>query len=345
MVAPTIAAAASAVLFGSGAPACKALLGAIDPRWLAGLLYLGSAAALGAALLARGRKAWGSTGLRRGDLRWLAGAIVVGGVIAPLLALWGLSRTTAASASLLLALEAPLTALWARWLFGEHLGARTIQGLALITLAAAATAAPAGGGAVDAWGCLAVTLACACWALDNNMTREVAHADATTIAAIKGLVGGLLNASLAAVTAPAPAAPLALGAALVGALAYGASLVLYIVALRGLGAARASAYFAAAPLVGALVGVAVLGEPATTRLLFAGLLVLGGVQRLAWEPHYHRHRHAAFEHFHPHVHDAHHHHAHRGGEGVEPHAHQHPHEPLEHEHAHAPDLHHRHGHE
>lgn len=342
-IGPTIAAAASGALFGSGAPACKALLGVVDPRWLAGLLYLGAAIALGGVLALRG-PVRATAGLRRRDLGWLSAAILAGGVIAPLLLMWGLSRTTATSASLLLALEAPLTALWARGLFGEHLGARTIQGLVLITLAAAAVAAPGDGGAVDAAGCLAVALACACWALDNNMTREVAHADAVTIAAIKGLVGGAVNISLAAAAATPPPAAAAVGAALVGSLAYGASLVLYIVALRGLGAARASAYFAAAPLVGALLGVTLLGESLTWRLVLAGLLVLLGAQRLARDPHRHRHAHDSLEHFHPHVHDDHHRHAHRGDEGPEPHAHRHRHEVLDHEHGHAPDLHHRHGH-
>lgn len=342
---PTIAAVASAALFGSGAPASKALLGEIDPRWLAGLLYLGSAIALGGAMSLRGRRVWASGGLHRRDLPWLAGAIVVGGVIAPLLLLWGLSRTTASSASLLLALEAPLTAVWARWLFREHLGARMIQGLALITFAAAATVAP-GAGAIDPGGCVAVVLACTGWALDNNMTREVAHADAMTIAAIKGLVGGAVNVSLAvAVGALRPSAMAALSAGIVGAFAYGLSLALYVVALRGLGAARASAYFATAPFVGALVGVAVLGEPATARLALAALLVTLGVHRLARELHRHRHGHDSVEHFHSHVHDEHHHHLHRGEEGPEPHGHRHRHEPLEHAHAHTPDLHHRHGHE
>jgi drug/metabolite transporter (DMT)-like permease len=130
------AALGAAFLFGSGAPAAKALLGAADPQALAGLLYLGSGVVLGAVRLLR--TATDETPTLR-DLAWLAGAITLGGVAAPLLLVEGLSRTTASSASLLLALEAPLTALYAGLFFGEQVGRRTIEALALITLGAILT--------------------------------------------------------------------------------------------------------------------------------------------------------------------------------------------------------------
>jgi drug/metabolite transporter (DMT)-like permease len=180
-------------LFGSGAPVAKTLLGAADPQVLAGLLYLGSGIALGGVRLLRRGTAW--TPASR-DATWLASAIVLGGVVAPLLLLEGLSRTTASSASLVLVLEAPLTALFARLFFGEHLGARTLEALALITLGAVATVTLEDA-AVDPLGLAAVALASACWALDNNFTREVAHGDAVTIAALKGLVGGAVNVAIA----------------------------------------------------------------------------------------------------------------------------------------------------
>jgi drug/metabolite transporter (DMT)-like permease len=341
----TLAALASAALFGASTPAAKALLGEIDPRLLAGLLYLGSGVALGALVGLRRAVSGRGTGLDGRDTAWLAGAVVAGGVVAPLLLLWGLSRTTASSTALLLVLEGPLTALWARMLFGEHVGRSTVEALAWLSCGAAATVAP-GGGAIDAWGCAAVVAACAAWAFDNNLTRQAAHADALAIAAVKGLVGGTVNTVLALrLGSPPPAARAALGAGLVGALGYGVSLALFVTALRGLGAARAGAYFATAPFVGAAAAVLFLAEPVTPRLGVAAVLVGLGVWRLGGERHRHRHRHEAFEHFHAHVHDAHHRHTHLRGEGAEPHAHPHRHAPLEHDHPHLPDIHHRHGHD
>lgn len=252
------AALGAAFLFGSGAPAAKALLGAADPQALAGLLYLGSGIILGAVHLLR--TATDETPTLR-DVAWLASAIALGGIAAPLLLVEGLSRTTASSASLLLALEAPLTALCAGLFFGEHLGRRTIEALVLVTLGAIVTTTHVGA-AVDPLGLAAVALACTCWALDNNFTREVAHNDAVTIAALKGLVGGAVNVGIALwLGASWPASGAVIAAGIVGALSYGTSLALYIVSLRGLGAARAGAYFATAPFIGAIAAVCVLSEP------------------------------------------------------------------------------------
>jgi hypothetical protein len=126
-------------------------------------------------------------------------------------------------------------------------------------------------------------------------------------------------------------------------MSYGTSLVLFIVAMRGLGAARTGAYFATAPFFGAAGGL-LLGEPITAGLVVAASLMAGATWLLVHERHGHLHRHAAGVHTHAHVHDPHHQHAHEGWEGPEPHSHPHPTGPLEHEHPHTPDIHHDHGH-
>jgi drug/metabolite transporter (DMT)-like permease len=337
-----LAAVGAAVLFGCGAPAAKGLLESMEPTLLAGLLYLGAGIALGTTRLLRGgsRVEWS-----RRDLAWLAGAIALGGIIAPLLLLWGLSRSTAASASLVLVLEAPLTALFARLIFREHVGPRATQAL-IATVAGAAVIAWPSGDVVGTTGLVAVAAACACWALDNTFTREVAHTDPVVVVALKGSIGGSINLAAALALGSAwPAAGAVLGAMLVGAVTYGASLVLYLVSLRGLGATRATIYFATAPFVGAVAGIAFLAEPPTIRLAAAAAMMAVGVWRLTGETHGHRHRHDPLEHSHPHTHDDdHHRHLHADGDESALHAHRHRHEPIEHEHPHVPDIHHRHGH-
>ena len=135
----------------------------------------------------------------------------------------------------------------------------------------------------------------------------------------------------------------------VGFLAYGVSLALFVVALRHLGASRTGAYFSVAPFVGALVSILLFAEPVTWQLLAASTLMALGVWLHLTEHHEHAHKHAAHSHAHPHVHahdqHGHHVHAHASGEdSAEPHAHAHHHEALSHDHAHYPDAHHRHGH-
>ncbi|MDE2359786.1 MAG: DMT family transporter, partial [Betaproteobacteria bacterium] len=130
-----------------------------------------------------------------------------------------------------------------------------------------------------------------------------------------------------------------------GLLGYGLSLVLFVLALRDLGAARTGAYFSVAPFFGAAVAIALTGKAPTPQLIAAGLLMASGVWLHVSESHAHRHSHERLEHSHAHRHDAHHRHAHDfNWDGREPHVHPHVHAPLVHAHPHYPDLHHRHRH-
>src|SRR6266545_220759 len=122
---------AAALLFGVSTPIAKLLLGRTDPVLLASLLYLGSGIGLAAWRLS-GRSHRSETQLSRGDWPWLAGAVLAGGVVAPVLLLVGLSRTSAASASILLHLEGVFTALLAWFVFRENFDRRIALGMAAI---------------------------------------------------------------------------------------------------------------------------------------------------------------------------------------------------------------------
>lgn len=339
---------AAAALFGLSAPAAKLLAGTVDPWLLAGLLYLGSGIGLGLYRVAR--RLLGRVGseapLRRQDLSWLAGAIAAGGIMGPVLLMYGLAAGTAVQSSLLLNLEGVFTALIAWSVFRESFDARIAIGMAAI----------AGGATVLAWrpaewlaldgSALLVAGACLAWAIDNNLTRRVSGGDPLQIAALKGIVAGSINVLVALVQqAPWPAPTATLAAGIVGLLGYGTSLVLFVLALRLLGAARSGAYFSTAPFVGAIAGAVVLHEPLTWQTFVAGVLMGTGVWLHLTERHDHEHRHEALEHTHAHVHDEHHQHPHApGAPPGEPHSHVHLHEPLRHSHPHFPDLHHRHHH-
>jgi len=140
--------------------------------------------------------------------------------------------------------------------------------------------------------------------------------------------------------------PVGIGAAaLVGLVGYGASLVLFVRALRAAGAARTGAYFSLAPFFGGTLSVALFGEALSIRLVAAGLLMGLGVWLHLTERHEHEHEHVDVEHDHLHAHDEHHGHDHAGGEpGGAPHAHRHRHDRLTHRHLHFPDVHHEHPH-
>jgi drug/metabolite transporter (DMT)-like permease len=193
---------------------------------------------------------------------------------------------------------------------------------------------------------LAIGLACLGWAIDNNLTRKVSLTDPVQIAALKGGAAGLVNVAVALAAGgalPSPAA--AAAAAAVGLVGYGASLVLFVRALREIGAARTGAYFSLAPFAGASLSVALLGEAITLQLVAAGVLMGAGIWIHLTEHHDHAHGHAELHHDHAHVHDTHHQHEHaEPGPHAQPHTHWHRHRALEHRHPHFPDIHHLHDH-
>ncbi len=187
--------------------------------------------------------------------------------------------------------------------------------------------------------------ACLCWGIDNNLTRKIALNDATWLAAVKGAIAGPVNLLIAAIigTQLPPAGNIA-AAMTVGFFAYGISLVLFILALRHIGTARAGAYYSVAPFFGTLLALS-MGEALSLPLLIAAALMIIGVWLHLTERHHHAHTHQPITHDHWHTHDEHHRHEHPDPvtAGTR-HRHEHGHTPLTHTHEHYPDSHHRHAH-
>ncbi len=343
----------AAVLFGASTPFAKLLTGETPPVLLAGLLYAGSGCGLSAWLLcrrlARGAPS-GSGSVNAADLPWLAGAILSGGIVGPVLLMAGLSIVPASHASLLLNMEGVLTALLAWFVFREQFDRRIFIGMLLIIAGGVLLSwegeSPSTNSTLS-WGALSIVAACLCWAIDNNLTRKVSASDAVQIAALKGLVAGLVNLLFALVwlelPVPDPGRLAASGG--VGFAGYGLSLVLFVLALRHLGTARTGAYFSAAPFVGAAISLLMLGEQPDAAFWVAAAMMAAGIWLHLTESHDHEHTHEHLFHAHPHFHDAHHQHTHDSPwDGMEPHTHPHEHAPLTHSHPHYPDIHHRHKH-
>jgi drug/metabolite transporter (DMT)-like permease len=340
-----LAALGAALLFGASTPLAKAILGAIDPWLAAGLLYAGSGLGLAIVWLVMS-KGKPRLGVSRADWPWLLAAILFGGGLAPVLLMLGLSMTDGATSSLLLTLEGVFTAVLAWVAFREHVHGRLIWGMLAIAIGAAVLAWSGAPTLRAGLGPLLIAGACLAWGIDNNLTRRVALNDAVVIAMLKGLVAGVVNLLLARLSgAGLPALPAAAGAMAIGFTGYGLSLVLYVLALRQLGAGRTGAYFSVAPFLGAVIAVIGFGAPVTPVLFIAAALMGLGVWLHLTEKHEHRHTHDPMSHAHAHVHDEHHQHAHGPDDPLgEPHVHAHEHTQLTHSHPHFPDAHHRHRH-
>lgn len=337
-------AAMAAIAFGVTTPIVAWAGTDTGPLTTAALLYAGAALA---AMILRIFVDRGEASIRRSDAPRLVAIAIAGGAVAPVLLAWGLQRAGATTGALLLNLEAVFTVLLARAFFHEPIGRRVA--LAVMCMAAGGavlTLDSSRSGSFGLLGVLAVAGATAAWATDNTLTRPLAERDPFQVILVKGGLGASLTAAVAVVrgeTLPS----IEHGAALLwcGATGYGASLYLYLLAQRRIGAGRTGSVFALAPFIGA-VSAWVLGDrhAGSLAIAAAGLFAFGVYLHVS-ERHGHRHVHDPVEHEHMHRHDDEHHTHVHDPPFVGEHAHPHHHDRVEHEHEHAPDVHHAHRHE
>jgi drug/metabolite transporter (DMT)-like permease len=331
----------SAIAFGVTTPFIQRLGGGAHPMTTASLLYAG------AALATIGRRQAGHEApVTRRNAPRLVAIGVFGAALAPTALAWGLGRTSASSASLLLNLEAVFTVLLARALYAEPIGRRVVLAVTAMALGGATLVIGGGFSGASTIGLFAIGAATFGWALDNALTRPLADLDPAAVVRWKAIVGATLALLVGrAVRESIPTSAHALGLLACGATGYGVSLRLYLRAQRTLGAARTGSIFALAPFVGVAASLALGDRPPPWPLVAASALFLTGVYLHLTEKHRHVHTHAPLDHEHAHRHDdGHHDHAHDPPVGGA-HAHPHHHDATRHDHPHAPDLHHHHRHD
>jgi drug/metabolite transporter (DMT)-like permease len=296
--------------------------------------------------------------LKRSDLPRLLAMAGFGAVIGPVALAWGLQRTSGASASLMLTLEALFTVVLAWRLYGESMDKRVATAMLLLLAGGIALVAEKGltasvqgnaHGNAQLLGLLAVLAATAAWGLDNTLSRGVANRDPAQVVIVKSTLGASASTLLAILfSEPLPGLDAAVALLAVGALGYGLSLRFYLLAQRAFGAARTGSVFAFAPFIGAMGAFAFGDRSIGWIMLAAGVLMLAGVALHLMESHSHLHTHEVLEHEHTHSHDpkqadGHHLHTH-DTMPLGPHSHPHKHEPTQHTHPHVPDAHHGHVH-
>lgn len=335
----------AAMLFGISTPLSKQLLLEFHPFLLASLFYLGAALVL----LPPGIYYQIKSPLRhisKSDVLNLAGSLFFGGMVGPVLLLYGLKYTAATNASLLLNLETPATTILAAWIFKENISRHaTLANIGIVLAGAVLTFQ---GTTYPGMGGILIALACVAWGLDNNHTASIHSIDAVRCTFLKGATFGSVNLLIATRFVKSWPSWGAIGwALLIGAFCYGLSIVLYINAARRLGASRSQMVFASAPFFGVAVSQVYLGELFQFYQVLSTLLLIAMLLVLFMEKHTHTHEHPPMGHTHRHRHDdLHHSNHHAAVKEIRKiaHTHYHTHERLFHRHLHLPDLHHRHDH-
>ena len=232
----------SAVLFGVATPLSKILLGSISQFQLAGLLYIGAGLGMLPFVIVRRRGSLRKRVDRKNALR-LSAAVLFGGCMGPVFLLLGLASAHASSVSLWLNLELAATAVFGYLFFRDHLDKFGWAGVGGALLAGVLVTV--GEGSTGVLPALFVALACVCWGLDNNFTALIDALTPQEVTLAKGLIAGAVNLGIGTlVVGVIPAAGIAFTSLAVGAVCYGGSIVLFIMAAQRIGAARGQILFA-----------------------------------------------------------------------------------------------------
>ena len=268
----------AAALYALNSPVSKLLLDKISPTMMAAFLYLGAGIGLTIVrLVQRGMgKDQKEKPLTRKDLPYTIGMVVLD-IAAPIFLMIGLTRTTAANASLLNNFEIVATSVIALCIFKEAISKRLWAAIVLVTISSIVLSVKDMSSFSFSFGSIFVLLACVCWGFENNCTRMISNKDPLQIVVIKGFGSGIGSLVIAfALGEYIPNGIYVICALLLGFVAYGLSIFFYIYAQRYLGAAKTSAYYALAPFIGVALSLVIFREVPTASFVIALLIMIAG---------------------------------------------------------------------
>ncbi len=268
----------AAALYALNAPVSKLLLQNVSPTMMAGFLYLGAGIGMATISLVRSKTGHGKREMRltKKDLPYTLGMVVLD-IAAPIFLMIGLTRTTAANASLLNNFEIVATSIIALMIFKEKIGKKLWIAIGLITLSSILLSVEDAGSFQFSFGSLFVLAACVCWGLENNCTRCLSKSDPLEIVMIKGFGSGIGSIIIGLVVGESlPVWSDILKILLLGFVAYGLSIYFYVYAQRYLGAAKTSTYYAVAPFIGVLLSFIVFREIPGVLFFIALVIMIAG---------------------------------------------------------------------
>lgn len=264
----------AASLYALNAPLSKILLNSIPPSMMAGLLYLG--AGIGMFILETTMRNKTEQPLTKKEFPYVIGMIVLD-IAAPILLMIGLTKSSAANASLLNNFEIVATSLIAFILFKERINKKTWLSIFLVTLASVLLSVESSESFQFSWGSLLVLGACICWGFENNCTRALSSKNPREIVIIKGIGSGLGGLLISFLTGEKCFQFHYIVLSLIlGFIAYGLSIYYYIYAQRYLGAAKTSMYYAVAPFIGSFLSLIIFKEIPSYLFVFALLIMIAG---------------------------------------------------------------------
>ena len=264
---PIFFAVLAAVFYAVNVPFSKQLLQDVPPTFMASFLYFGAGIGVGIMYFFHWNNEPKEERLTKDNLPYTIGMVVLD-IFAPIFLMLGVSIGSSANASLLGNFEIVATTLIALLFFKETVSKRLWTAILFITISSIILSFEGSGSFHFSIGSLFVLLATICWGMENNCTRKISEKSTYQIVTIKGLCCGLGSFVVASVVGESlPSARYIIFAMLLGFIAYGLSIFLYIRAQRDLGAAKTSVYYAVAPFIGTFLAFVINGEQLSVAYL------------------------------------------------------------------------------
>lgn len=222
--------------------------------------------------------------------------MIVLDIAAPILMMFGLSAVSSSNASLLNNLEIVATSIVALLVFKEVISKRLWLAILLIALASILLTVGDFSAFTLSFGSFYVLAATICWGVENNLTKKISTKNTSQIVMVKGICCGIGSGIVALIKGEIfPQLSYFALALLLGFVAFGLSIFLYVRAQKELGAAQTSAFYALAPFVGALLSFLFLRNAITMNFIIAFLIMIAGTSLVVWDTllvsHSHLHTH------------------------------------------------------
>ncbi len=271
-----ISALLAAVLFAISTPLSKKLMENIPPTFMAAFLYLGAGVGVGIMYIFNYKKEDKSLRLDKSDFKYTIAMIGLD-ILAPLLLMIGIKLGSASNASLLENFEIVATSLIALIIFKEKVSSRLWIAIFFIIISSFILTFNGKTSLDFSIGSIFVLLATISWGLENNCTKKISEKSTYQIVTLKGIFSGLGSLFIGLLLKEKIINYKYIFLAMIlGFVAYGLSIFLYVRAQRDLGAAKTSAYYSVAPFVGAFLAFIINGERPDEKFLLALIFMIIG---------------------------------------------------------------------
>jgi len=271
------------VIYGTSYVVARVTLESVPPAMLAFVRLL--IAWLVLALLSRAQSA---APLSRADRRAIAFMGILGFAAAYACSNWGIAHSTATNAALLITVEPVAMILLSPWYLGERLSRRGAVGAALTIAGTVVLVVNGIPGVTERlvphWaGDLVLVLAGVAYASYSLLGRRVLERHAPLAVTTRSLIWGaaalmpFAGLEWASGERPAWTATAVLGTVYLAVVITALGYVVWNWALARVPAPRAAIFLNVQPIVGALLGTVLLGEPVTFFTVLGGVLVVTGL--------------------------------------------------------------------